>query len=60
MDGNELTTNGGSFKAGVNGAKTGVIMKGSSTVGDVYRREFDLGNAEELAGTHFFFAKIRP
>ena len=39
----------GSFKAGVDGAKPGIIMKASSAVGDVYRQEFALGDAEDAA-----------
>lgn len=39
----------GSFKAGVDGAKPGIIMKAAPAVGDVYRQEFDLANAEDVA-----------
>ena len=39
----------GSFKAGIDGAKPGIIMKAAPAVGDVYRQEFDLGNAEDAA-----------
>ena len=39
----------GSFQADVNGARPGLIMKGAPAVGDVYRQEFDLGNAEDAA-----------
>lgn len=39
----------GSFKAGVDGAKAGILMKAAPAVGDVYRLEFDLGNAEDAA-----------
>jgi hypothetical protein len=37
----------GSFLAGVDGAKPGIIMKASPKVGDVYRQEFALGVAED-------------
>jgi len=39
----------GSFKGGVDGAKAGIIMKAAPAVGDTYRQEFDLGNAEDAA-----------
>jgi hypothetical protein len=41
---------GGSWLAGVNGAKPGIIMKAHPKVGDFYRQEFQLGNAEDSAG----------
>jgi hypothetical protein len=40
---------GGSFTAGVDGAQPGIIMEAHPAVGDFYRQEFDLGNAEDLA-----------
>ena len=39
----------GSFQADENGASPGIIMKGAPAVGNVYRQEFDLGNAEDAA-----------
>jgi hypothetical protein len=39
----------GSWRAGVNGAKPGIIMKAKPKVGDVYRQEFALGTAEDAA-----------
>jgi hypothetical protein len=39
----------GSFKAGVDGAKPGIIMEAAPKVGDVYRQEFALGDAEDAA-----------
>jgi hypothetical protein len=47
-DGFPVTVDG-SFKAGINGAKPGIIMKAAPAVGDAYRQEFDLGNAEDAA-----------
>lgn len=38
----------GSFVAGEEGAKPGIIMKGQPAVGDIYRQEFDIGNAEDV------------
>jgi hypothetical protein len=45
----ELVSLDGSFKAGVNGAKPGILMKATPMVEDTYRLEFDLGNAEDTA-----------
>ena len=39
----------GSWMAGVDGAEPGIIMKASPAVGDFYRQEFLLGDAEDLA-----------
>jgi hypothetical protein len=38
---------GGSWEAGVDGAKPGLWMKAAPMVGDVYRQEFLLGEAED-------------
>jgi hypothetical protein len=46
-----ITTIDGTFMAGMNGAKPGIIMKAYPRVGDFYRQEFSLGNAEEFAET---------
>jgi hypothetical protein len=43
----ELESLGGSWTAGVDGAKPGIVMKANPMVGDVYRQEFALGNAED-------------
>ncbi len=47
-DGEVLSVEG-SFRAGVDGAKPGIIMKAAPKVGDVYRQEFALGEAEDAA-----------
>lgn len=39
----------GSWKAGSNDAQPGIIMKASPAVGDIYRQEFALGEAEDMA-----------
>ncbi len=39
----------GSWTGGVDGAKPGIIMKAHPHIGDFYRQEFSLGNAEDLA-----------
>lgn len=45
----ELVSIAGSFTAGVDGDKAGIIMKAAPVVGEVYRQEFSLGNAEDMA-----------
>jgi hypothetical protein len=44
----ELVGIEGSFKAGRDGAQTGILFLAAPTVGALYRQEFDLGNAEDL------------
>jgi hypothetical protein len=44
-----LTDLEGSWRAGNDGAKAGILMKAVPEVGDVYRQEFLLGEAEDLA-----------
>lgn len=44
-----LTDLDGSWRAGVDGAKAGILMKSAPQVGDMYRQEFLLGDAEDLA-----------
>jgi hypothetical protein len=39
----------GSWIAGLDGARPGIVMKATPAVGDVYRQEFLLGDAEDLA-----------
>jgi hypothetical protein len=39
----------GSFQADENGARPGLIAQAAPTVGAVYRQEFDLANAEDVA-----------
>jgi hypothetical protein len=38
----------GSFKAGVDGARPGIIMKAHPTIGDYFRQEFVLGQGEDV------------
>lgn len=38
----------GSFRAGEDGAQAGIVMKANPRVGDVYRQEFALGEAEDI------------
>ncbi len=44
-----ITTIDGSFLAGADGAQPGIIMEANPRIGDFYRQEFDLGNAEDDA-----------
>jgi hypothetical protein len=45
----ELVSIDGSFKAGRDGAKPGIIFLASPARGDVYREEFSLRNAEDIS-----------
>ena len=45
----ELVSLEGSWKAGVDSAKPGIVMEADPRKGDLYRQEFSLGNAEDLA-----------
>jgi hypothetical protein len=49
FDNGELAGIEGSWTAGAESAKPGFIMKAAPTVGDVYRQEFSLANAEDMA-----------
>jgi len=46
-----ITTIDGTFMAGVNGDKPGIVMKAHPAIGDFYRQEFSLDNAEDFAET---------
>jgi len=46
-----ITTIDGTFMAGVDGDKPGIVMKAHPAIGDFYRQEFSLGNAEDFAET---------
>jgi len=48
VDGRFVTLDG-TFTAGVNHDKPGIIMEAHSMVGDFYRQEFSLANAEDFA-----------
>jgi hypothetical protein len=45
----EVSSTGGSWEAGVDGALAGIIMQAQPTVGDAYRQEYYAGEAEDLA-----------
>ena len=44
----EVVSIDGSWEAGVNGAQPGIIMKATPQIGDIFRQEFDPGNAEDM------------
>ena len=46
-----ITTIAGTFMSGVNGDKPGIVMKAHPAVGDFYRQEFSLANAEDYGET---------
>jgi len=50
LDNGRVTTLGGSWMAGMNGAKPGIIMLAQPVVGQYYRQEFQLNTAEDVAG----------
>ncbi len=45
----ELVSIDGSFKAGRDGDKSGILFPGTPTVGDTYRQEWSASNAEDVA-----------
>ena len=46
-----ISTIAGTFTAGINNDKPGIVMKAHPAIGDFYRQEFSLNNAEDLAET---------
>jgi hypothetical protein len=46
--GGKLVSTKGSWEAGVDGAKPGIIMMGSPQVGETYRQEYYKGQAEDM------------
>ncbi|MDB5971796.1 MAG: hypothetical protein JWQ90_4246 [Hydrocarboniphaga sp.] len=48
-DKGELPSTDGSFKAGIDGAKPGIVMFAAAQLGQEYREEFALGEAEDIA-----------
>jgi hypothetical protein len=49
FDGGLISSLEGSWTAGVESAKPGIVMKADPQVGDAYRQEFFLGDAEDFA-----------
>ena len=46
-----LTDVDGSWEAGVDGAKAGILFRAMPIIGEVYRREYRIGEAEDIAET---------
>jgi hypothetical protein len=44
-----ISTIDGTFMGGVDGAQPGIVMEAHPAIGDFYRQEFDLDNAEDFA-----------
>jgi len=53
-----ITTIGGTFMGGVNGDKPGIIMEAHPAIGDFYRQEFSLNNAEDFAEVQSLTAHV--
>jgi len=53
-----ITTIDGTFMAGVNGDKPGIVMKAHPAIGEFYRQEFSLNNAEDFAETVSLTASV--
>lgn len=45
----KLVSTEGSWEAGVNGAQPGILIEGKPQVGDIYRQEYMIGEAEDMA-----------
>ena len=54
-----ITTIEGTWMGGVNGDKPGIVMKAHPAIGDFYRQEFSLGNAEDFAETLSLTESVR-
>ena len=48
IEGGVVVSTADSWEAGVNGAKPGIVMKGTPKVGDVYRQSYAEGVAEDM------------
>lgn len=48
-EGGEVVSTAGSWEAGIDGAKPGIIMQADPQIGDVYRQEYYQGEAEDMA-----------
>lgn len=49
LSGGKIVSRAGSWEAGVDGAKAGIIMKANPKVGETYRQEYYKGKAEDMA-----------
>src|SRR5262245_16884856 len=59
LEGGLITTIEGTCMAGVNGDKPGIVMKAHPAIGDFYRQEFSLNNAEDFAETRGLTQTVR-
>lgn len=48
-EGGRAVSTEGSWEAGVDGAKPGIVMKANPRVGEIYRQEYYVGEAEDMA-----------
>ena len=48
IEGGEVVSTEGSWEAGVDGALPGIVMPAEPGVGDAYRQEYDVGEAEDM------------
>lgn len=58
VDGKVVSTMG-SWEAGIDNAKPGIIMKANHKVGDIYRQEYYEGKAEDMAEIISLDAKVK-
>lgn len=49
IENGQVVSTAGSWEAGVDGAKPGIIMQGNPTIGQTYRQEYYAGEAEDMA-----------
>jgi hypothetical protein len=49
LENGRITDIGGSWRAGVDGAKPGIVMLAAPRIGDFYRQEYQVGVAEDVA-----------
>jgi len=49
LENGKVTSTSGTWEAGVDGAQPGIIMKANPQVGDNYRQEYYMGQAEDMA-----------
>jgi uncharacterized membrane protein YkoI len=55
----KIVSHAGSWEAGVDGAKPGIIMKATPQVGDSYRQEYYEGEAEDMADVLAFGERVQ-
>lgn len=55
----KIASTKGSWQAGIDGAKPGIVMKANPQVGDIYRQEYYKGEAEDMAEVVSLNVKVR-